>query len=777
MNVLDKDATLVSDTGPSALFQQTNSSTIYSVDVPCTARKTTKAPHETAGPLPQPDTSYPSALDPSASVFAQQLPQWTSSTMHIDTKGIVGAATQGSHTQLLHALLHPQGFRILKDSSIIERNMLSYFRLPRPPNDAWRVERHRLEQQFKRLQESGIVSRRCVLGAEGGVVLDGFLLLSAAGAEDPMEVEQVTLHDSQLNGSVPEDLAYFTQLKSLDVTENQLRLLDVLPLPRLETLHFTCNQVFSLAELADVEKGGSRQGQYTGGSVLPSSSPLRVLNLAYNRIPASHLKYLSCFHALCQLDLCGNALRRLPPDLSCLTHVTHLSLESNELSAAATFHSLSTMPSLREVNLNRNALYEVPPLASQPGSSAAADAFCFPALSIISLSENLFRRTEQLLPLAVLHRTLRCIIADRNPIWRDARNEVRTRAAFDEAILKTYYTEIEKDMPTMGQSGVGPWHLQSWTRLLPRRFADKDATRSSAVMAEAEVEETPSLQKTPPNALDGIANTYFPADEEFIRYDKVHGFGGLTAGTAPQGPSHGSPASSPPGVALSADSYLQTNRILLVSAEEELVKRPTRYFYSLEYRQAHPSVEGVTPLVSIPVYEDFMDIRRLAKSSARTAKQKPAKKCSVARESESHQDSAPTSTSTRLPDASVLPTLSTGTAPTETPPPLESLTGNNRKAADVPGIDYDGFFLTEVAGGAMAAREMEAGQGATKTNAEPHRGAKKGQREPTPAAMPPLPISVISPATANVHLAMEELRAMLRKPLPPLPYTQPRRRK
>ncbi|EPY15571.1 hypothetical protein STCU_11924 [Strigomonas culicis] len=108
-------------------------------------------------------------------------------------------------------VIHPYGFRILKDTSVIERSLKGYFRLPPAPSRVLRAERERLHEKLISMDREEARERRQI-GGEEGVILDGFLILSAASVENPEEVETVTLQNSNLVGSVLEDLMYFENL-------------------------------------------------------------------------------------------------------------------------------------------------------------------------------------------------------------------------------------------------------------------------------------------------------------------------------------------------------------------------------------------------------------------------------------------------------------------------------------------------------------------------------------------------------------------------------------
>lgn len=413
------------------------------------------------------------------------------------------------------SLHHPHGFRLLKSSSVVERSLRHYFRLPVAPSDALNSERRCIQEQLLYLEKAEKEGRRRIIQHrngdsshhhtygenDGGIVLDGFLLLSASSCDSPDEVKVVSLQCSQLEQTIPEDLGYFQNLFFLDVSENKLLLEDLLLLGGVRTLHLAYNHISSLEALHSVvqwqlehrksilveslspshdstvadteETSGScttgdgvnqtketedcideKNGKRSFEILLPC---LTALNLSYNRIPSSHICFLTHFPALHQLDLSGNNLRFLPKDMSCLANVSHLALECNNftivstsaVSAASTFfsgdatglfQSLSTMPSLLEVNLNRNHIECIPPLSPLPESS-----FFFSRLKVVGLARNPIKKVEDILPLAALHQTLRRLALFETPLSMDPKESTRAQFVVDTMVEALFKAKIVED--------------------------------------------------------------------------------------------------------------------------------------------------------------------------------------------------------------------------------------------------------------------------------------------------------------------------------------------
>lgn len=505
-------------------------------------------------------------------------------------------------------LHHSHGFRLLQNSSVVERSLRHYFRLPEPPSDVINAEKWFVQNQLLWLEREEREERRRLIlrmrgmtpipstervkqeETTGGIVLDGFLLLSASGCEDPEEVESVTLQASQLERAVREDLLYFQNLFFLDVSENMLLLEDLLFLGGLETLHLTYNQISSLLALHDVVQWQELHHKFILGECIPESKSrpsadtlknlfssvekglrrvekevqeksgeqardttsfgillphLTALNLSFNRIPSLHISFLAYFPSLRQLDLSGNNLRFLPEDLSCLRLVSHLALESNNFSiffsassspsssafpaysgeARHLFQSLSTMPSLVEVNLNRNNIECVPPLTYRPSNCS-----CFyPALKVIGLTHNPIKTVDYLLPLTSLHLTLRRIVLSNTPLSMNPAECSRAQPNFDDTIgmllrekirveaqkagIGKTRKEVEKKPrgETHPQPGVSSqqltevvddlWQKDSWSRLIPMSEEPREKTNKTNIDSSTHTAsgKNPSAEKEKEN--------------------------------------------------------------------------------------------------------------------------------------------------------------------------------------------------------------------------------------------------------------------------------------
>nr|CAJ2478773.1 unnamed protein product [Leishmania braziliensis] len=683
---------------------------------------------------------------------------WAAVCPSLAMLGSVGdmESTVGGSLLPPHLLVHPQGFRILKNASVLERNMRSYFRLPQPPNAATREERRRLRRILERIEGEEVQRKARVTGNQEGVVLDGFLVLSACEAEEPDEVTQVTLQSSQLSSSVAEDLQYFTHLTSLNLSDNRLRLGHVLPFPGLKDVHLMCNGIASLEEVPQLSSS--------------SLATITALNLAYNRIPANHLSYLKMFDALQQLDLSHNGLRALPRDLSGLAHLTHFALESNELSSSDVFYALSTMPALVEVNLARNRLSSIPPLSagSCDGNSALRCA-PFPFLQVMNLTGNRFQRVEALRPLAALHRTLRRLAVGENLLLnRQPYQKAEVQRVLDEAVVDAYYAALLPPQTDSIDPGVPPemmntWHCQTWTRYIPQPQGEADISEMDVV--EAALIDPSSLRDTTASAPAAVAsNILEEADSGGLVSENTHHQDGV----------------SPP--LPTAAEYLRRYRIHVQTPRATpppLPKQPTRYFYSSTFRLSEQRTHGVMPHVTLPPYSEFMDVYRVLgrRRPAAQGRGGGVARSAAVRRAEAQRVSPS--------QPMCLPML-----PHVPIPPRTEATVSSQQVGDEEGDEEPesaqrgrGFFLTGLDDAAMrslrdATRDRKATAAPPPVETQLELTNKLASvaagtaDEPLPRTR--LPRSVVSPAATNVHAAISELRVMLRKPLPSLPYDSSR---
>ncbi|CCW62698.1 unnamed protein product [Phytomonas sp. EM1] len=711
----------------------------------------------------------------------------------------------------IYRVVHPQGFRILKDDDVLERTLRGYFRLPPVPCKHLREERERLRKALVSIEKQELMRQRKGgmnhSSAHGGVVLDGFFILNAAGTDNPEAVEAVTLQCSYLTNSVPEDLSFFTKLVFLDVSENSLNVEDLVALTSLETLHIACNKISSLAGINWVlqqqrQDSGAPDGTECGPSAsatLGTSKSLSLhdvllpnltaLNLSYNRIPAGHLSLLVHFPCLEKLDLSGNDIKVLPRDLSFLTGVTHFALENNQFRSSLdkgdksdVFQSLSTMPSLVEVNLNHNQLFHVPPLSMHSGRG-----LCFPSIEIIGVADNQFQLTEGLVELGHLHRTLRQIVLTNNPICVDPRNIEALKTAFSRIAETTFYdhgkrrqmreegsvmqyrdapsTEAE---PLTSDEDSERWVGNDWVRLLslPNNDCGHSSLQSAARAAAVAAAEAESDYYTTTEAEDASNDKDQPTLDSLPCLSFTHhsdnsvSMGQSSMQDGKNGFLPDDPYAESDSVMLSktsytnVEAYLHAYRIEIVVHESFMPKQSLQFFYA-----THTCRAGQNFLVTIPPYKEFMDIYRLTRPKGKRSRRNPLSgHKQSSRATRPHLSSSGTTDFVQTDNLNPDNVVADGTNIIST---SGAFPEPDQTAA---------FFITEVEDQAAHSPQLSHNTSKAFSRSEiplveaPKRDKSKDKSQRT--RLPP----VVSPSSVNVHRALVELKNLLRKPLPSLPY-------
>ncbi|KAM9070686.1 leucine-rich repeat-containing protein 20 isoform 1-T1 [Sarcophilus harrisii] len=93
---------------------------------------------------------------------------------------------------------------------------------------------------------------------------------------------------------------------------------------------------------------------------------IRLIILANNELQALTSKFMSTFSQLQELNLEGNALRRLPDEISTLQHLKAINLARNQFQDFP--EKLTALRALETINLEKNAIVDVPveKLAAMP---------------------------------------------------------------------------------------------------------------------------------------------------------------------------------------------------------------------------------------------------------------------------------------------------------------------------------------------------------------------------------------------------------------------------
>jgi hypothetical protein len=238
-----------------------------------------------------------------------------------------------------------------------------------------------------------------------GRLLDGFLLLAAGGSSSPEDVVSVNLSSLQIVEVAAEDLSFFGNLDSLDVSDNQLSDEAILEqfgrLPRLSRLLLSCNAISSLQ--------------------VPSQQSLRlleILDLSFNELHGDVLSQLAHLPRLVTLNLSSNCISSVPPEeeLYGLQSLEELTLDANDLVQFVQWRALDVLPRLRKLSLASNRVKRLKDdVPDHPGDQISY----FESLEELDLSQNEILRVEEL-PAVKLFRSLRKLVLSDNPCTKTA---------------------------------------------------------------------------------------------------------------------------------------------------------------------------------------------------------------------------------------------------------------------------------------------------------------------------------------------------------------------
>nr|CAH8823757.1 unnamed protein product [Trichobilharzia regenti] len=184
------------------------------------------------------------------------------------------------------------------------------------------------------------------------------ILLKRGSVQDPTRLFEVDVSAMGLENIETDLHNKFSSLRKITATDNAFSFDIFKHFSILSQLDLSLNQM-------------SRLLPYSGGFKY-----LQNLNLSYNFLQPSDVEQLGYLPSLRILFLCGNDLRRLPPDFaeSGITEegdiiykfekLEVLHLDDNKLSDAQDFASLATLPRLKFLNLSNNKFNTVPLLKS-----------------------------------------------------------------------------------------------------------------------------------------------------------------------------------------------------------------------------------------------------------------------------------------------------------------------------------------------------------------------------------------------------------------------------
>ncbi|KAF0976493.1 hypothetical protein FDP41_004392 [Naegleria fowleri] len=201
-------------------------------------------------------------------------------------------------------------------------------------------------------------------------ILNRQTVMKLTHAETEEEVLECLASDKDLEGVEQEDMDSFRNLYYLDVSGNYIPFEQLASIPSLRNLNIGCNALSGISIPQNVDNAFAK---------------LEILNLSYNTFSDPYLfNELGKLKQLRKLDLSGNNLQGLPNDLSQF-NLTEIILEDNVLDFSV-FYSLSSIPSLVEISLNKNKIEKIPKIRKE----------IFPNLLRLRLEENEITTHEDL---------------------------------------------------------------------------------------------------------------------------------------------------------------------------------------------------------------------------------------------------------------------------------------------------------------------------------------------------------------------------------------------
>uniref|UniRef100_A0ABM5FVS8 X-ray radiation resistance-associated protein 1 n=1 Tax=Pogona vitticeps TaxID=103695 RepID=A0ABM5FVS8_9SAUR len=180
--------------------------------------------------------------------------------------------------------------------------------------------------------------------------LDGSHLIKLHHVKIPSDLCSVNISNQNFVSAKEEDFEAFTSVAYINATENLLTLEAFRKFPELRELELSLN--------------GLRNLKINAGDF----PHLEVLDLSYNNLSPEDVQVLGVLPHLKVLHLTANGLNSLPLDLavpeseSCpmFPALEVLLLDDNHLSHPNVFVSLANLRSLKQLNLDKNGIKEVP---------------------------------------------------------------------------------------------------------------------------------------------------------------------------------------------------------------------------------------------------------------------------------------------------------------------------------------------------------------------------------------------------------------------------------
>ncbi|GLE11832.1 hypothetical protein PINS_up024532 [Pythium insidiosum] len=153
---------------------------------------------------------------------------------------------------------------------------------------------------------------------------------------------------------VSEDLLFFTNLRRLDISDNEA------PFEPFGLLHSWSSSIYSATRCKNVVVGNGFQH-------------LEVLNASFNCLSSKDIDQLSTLLRIRELYVSHNWIRTLPPVMDRFSRLETLSLEQNGISGDEVFNFLAIIPRLRNLNLSHNKLTAFPEVRGRISASLSVE--------------------------------------------------------------------------------------------------------------------------------------------------------------------------------------------------------------------------------------------------------------------------------------------------------------------------------------------------------------------------------------------------------------------
>ena len=220
-------------------------------------------------------------------------------------------------------------------------------------------------------------------------ILDSWSLLQLANAKYPENVTKINGEGIGFTHVVNDDFHYFNSIQSIELSDNNIVLSDILLFPKLQSLHLNCNGIEDIPDLSH---------EYVKNPSFPKR--LTKLSLAFNKLTTrSILNICNVFQSLVSLDLSNNSLMFIPSQVTSLKNLNNFNLSNNKLRGFAVWNILANMPKLCELDLSYNELVMIPDINDYQSIYHDNQQIFFPDLEYINLKNNRIENPDDILPI------------------------------------------------------------------------------------------------------------------------------------------------------------------------------------------------------------------------------------------------------------------------------------------------------------------------------------------------------------------------------------------